>query len=393
MDRGFVDRDGVDEPAIPTEALRSALEFAVGVAAMAAAGRPPQPYPGELRPLLRRRTLTASALEAARVVIEADPEFLGAVAGRASPDLVDEIGLLWLRRPAGWRSTVEVLLPGRGEGSNAERRRRRAAESAGARDRQDRDRAEQSLAAAVAEAEHLSRALAGATAEIERVAGERDTALTALAGLTADSKSLAAQLEVIQRELGDLRERLTAAEAIRDVALAGRAELELPAMAAAVPGVTRRGVPAKRRPLGLPGGVLGSSHRAVVHLLSHDNTTVLVDGYNVAKTTWPQLELAAQRDACVQVCERAARRWGTDIVVVFDGADVMGAAASRRAVVAVRFSPGGVSADDVIRHLAAELPVTRHVVVVTNDRAIVVDVRRLGCNVVASELFAAVANS
>lgn len=395
----------MDDPAsIPTAALRSALHFAVGVAALRAARRPPEPYPAALRPLLRRTVLPAAALETARQVVEGDDEFRSAVAAQSSPDLVDEIGLLWLARPAGWQATIDVLVRSSGVASTTDRRRREAAEHARMRDRQQRDRAERELLVSRARVTELEAALAAAQAEVSVLAAGRQSIAEELAtvrhGAERDHRrherevgELADRLAAIQADLESMRRQVAEAERVRDIALAGRAEGELPAMASVGPEVVRRRLPARRRPIGIPGGMLGSSERAAVHLLAHPDVTVLVDGYNVAKATWPLLDLASQRDACVAACERVARRWGTDLAVVFDGADVVGSPAAARPVVAVRFSPAGVSADDVIRRLVAELPHARHVIVVTNDRAIVDDVRRAGCNVIASEQFASVANS
>ncbi len=117
---------------------------------------------------------------------------------------------------------------------------------------------------------------------------------------------------------------------------------------------------------------------------------VLVDGYNVAKLAWPQLDLEAQRMCCIDACEDVARRHGTEIVVVFDGALVAGASSPRR-LVRVTFSPEGVSADDVVRSEVAGLADATPVVVVTNDQAIVHDVRGFGANVVSSEQWLAFA--
>ncbi len=395
----------MDDPAsIPTAALRSALHFAVGVAAAARRSPPALPFPAALRPLLRRTVLPAAAMETVRQVIEGDDEFRSAVAGQSSPDLVDEIGLLWLVRPARRLATADVLVRSSGVASTADRRRREAAEHARMRDRQQRDRAERELLVSRARVADLDVALAAAQAEVSGLVAGRESTAEEVATVRREAErdrrrherevaDLTDRLAAVQSDLESMRHQVVEAERVRDIALAGRAEGELPAMAAAAPEVIRRRAPVRRRPIGVPGGMLGSSERAAVHLLAHPDVTVLVDGYNVAKATWPLLDLAGQRDACVTACERVARRWGTDLVVVFDGADVVGPSAAARPVVAVRFSPAGVSADDVIRRLVTELPVARQVIVVTNDRAIVDDVRRAGCNVIASEQFASVANS
>jgi predicted RNA-binding protein with PIN domain len=139
----------------------------------------------------------------------------------------------------------------------------------------------------------------------------------------------------------------------------------------------------RRRALPLPGGVIATSGAAAEFLLRSD-AAVLVDGYNVAKLGWPADTLDEQRRRLLDGLENVARRYGTDISVVFDGAEVVGAHAARRRMVRVSYSPAGVTADDVIRDEVRRLPHARSVVVVTNDAAIITDVRALGANVVPS---------
>jgi predicted RNA-binding protein with PIN domain len=79
-----------------------------------------------------------------------------------------------------------------------------------------------------------------------------------------------------------------------------------------------------------------------------------------------------------------ACRHGTDVRVVFDGADVGPVRTKPRRRVAVRFSPPSVLADDVIREIVAAHPAEEAIVVVTNDQEIVRDVRSAGANVVTS---------
>ena len=151
-----------------------------------------------------------------------------------------------------------------------------------------------------------------------------------------------------------------------------------------------RSPPSRRKPIPIPGGLYGDSTAAAEHLLRVRDVCVLVDGYNVAKLAWPQLELADQRERCIEMLEDMTRRIGTDIRVVFDGAEVVGAS-SRRRLVRVQFSPPGVSADDVIRSEVAAIPSTVPAVVVTNDQAIVNDVRTAGVNVVSTDVLLCVA--
>ncbi len=144
-----------------------------------------------------------------------------------------------------------------------------------------------------------------------------------------------------------------------------------------------------RSPLRLPGGVIASSAVAAEFLLRSD-AVVLVDGYNVAKLAWPNRSLEAQRNQLLDALENAARRFGSDITIVFDGAAVIGAHATRRRLVRVVYSPDGVIADDVIRDEVRRLPAARAVAVVTNDAEIVTDVKALGANVVPSNALIAV---
>ncbi len=75
---------------------------------------------------------------------------------------------------------------------------------------------------------------------------------------------------------------------------------------------------------------------------------------------------------------------------MFDGASVIGAPAGHRLLVKVSFSPDGVSADDVLRAEVGALDVSRPVVVITDDQAILTDVRAAGANTVSSATFLAV---
>ncbi len=115
------------------------------------------------------------------------------------------------------------------------------------------------------------------------------------------------------------------------------------------------------------------------------DAAVLIDGYNVAKLGWPDESLAVQRDRLLDAVENLARRFATDVTVVFDGTSVIGAHTRRRRLVRVVYSPDGVIADDVIRDEVRRLPTSRPVVVVTNDAEIVRDVRAAGANTIRSD--------
>jgi predicted RNA-binding protein with PIN domain len=115
----------------------------------------------------------------------------------------------------------------------------------------------------------------------------------------------------------------------------------------------------------------------------------VVDGYNVAKLGWPSCSLAEQRDALLDALESLVRRVGTRVLVVFDGARVVAPATGRK-LLRVVFTAEGTLADDEIRRVVAELPTDQPVVVVTNDKAILADVRGDGANTVSSDHLLAV---
>jgi predicted RNA-binding protein with PIN domain len=146
---------------------------------------------------------------------------------------------------------------------------------------------------------------------------------------------------------------------------------------------------ARRAPLSIPGGLYGDSVEVADHLLRQRDVLVVVDGYNVAKLGWASCSLAEQRDALLDSLESLVRRVGTRVVVVFDGAQVVAPATGRK-LLRVVFTREGVLADDEIRRIVAELPTDQPVVVVTNDKAILADVRGDGANTVSSDHLLAV---
>ena len=110
---------------------------------------------------------------------------------------------------------------------------------------------------------------------------------------------------------------------------------------------------------------------------------LIVDGYNVTKTGYPDLTLAEQRDRLIRALGALSARTAVEVTVVFDGAAVVAAPASTRQVRVV-FSPPGVIADDVVRKMAAAEPAGRVVVVVSSDREVIDGVRRSGARTAPS---------
>lgn len=424
---------------VPDGVIASALEFAVGIAAVGAKLRPPLSFPAELRPFLKFTRLPATARSHVRAAVHADRVFLDRLALAAKPELVDEAGLLWLQRGEGWQerlAALSALAPRAGHDAAADlrraERRRQAAELAARR-------AVAEVVALRVELDRRATAEATMAEDVEALRRERDALREQARAHQADQRRSLGRVAAAEEQLEQRRvEALTAqrelseARTMRDELLAARAD-DAPARSAGAtevvsgagavaeqlraqadraaelgrtiaqlsqqiaaleivpvpsPAERPRSRPrrptAGRRPLALPGGVYGSSVEAAEHLVRSHGAAVLVDGYNVAKLAWPALDLDHQRQRCVEASEDVARRLGADITVVFDGASVVGAT-GRRTLVRVVFSPAGVSADDVIRAEVAARPTTVAVVVITNDAAIVADVRAAGANVVSSE--------
>ncbi|MQA09431.1 MAG: RNA-binding protein [Pseudonocardiaceae bacterium] len=123
---------------------------------------------------------------------------------------------------------------------------------------------------------------------------------------------------------------------------------------------------------------------ALDRLLALPSVHMVVDGYNVTKTGYPELALADQRDRLVHQLAALASRTGAEVTVVFDGAGVVAVPTATPKGVRVLFSDPGVLADDVIRALVAAEPEGRPVVVVTSDRAVADSVWRRGAHPVPS---------
>jgi predicted RNA-binding protein with PIN domain/uncharacterized coiled-coil protein SlyX len=381
--------------------LRSALDFAVLMAREGRKFKPPMKYPKGLDKYLKMQRIPGTALASIRRMVEADDAFRSRIAVGALPELVDPIGKLWLERPAGWEDDLQRLVV------------EADATSAAAEAANDLKRAEKRRDAAETAA---ARTRAQLVVLNEQVI-ERNLVID---GLRADLVKLSESIEQLRTESVDSRNearhardreaaalgKLAAAEAERDAATAARGMADRATLAAerselarlaataesladrlsalAAPPASGRPQAVKRKALPLPGGVMGDPDAAAEYLL-RSGASVLVDGYNVAKLAWPALDLAGQRVVLLDAIENLARRFGSDITVVFDGADVVGATSDRRRIARVVYSPAEVIADDVIRDEVRRLPMTRQVVVVTNDQEIVRDVRSMGANTMTSD--------
>jgi predicted RNA-binding protein with PIN domain len=138
-------------------------------------------------------------------------------------------------------------------------------------------------------------------------------------------------------------------------------------------------------------GVVGrvEDPAALDRLLALPTVHLVVDGYNVTKTGYPELSLSDQRDRLVRQLAALSARTSAEVTLVFDGAGVIAVPTAAPRGVRVLFSDPGVLADDVIRALVTAEPEGRPVVVVTSDRAVADSVRRRGAHPVPSAVLLA----
>ncbi|HEY2205688.1 MAG TPA: NYN domain-containing protein [Pseudonocardia sp.] len=113
---------------------------------------------------------------------------------------------------------------------------------------------------------------------------------------------------------------------------------------------------------------------------------LVVDGYNVTKTAYPELPLFDQRARLLGSLGVLAARTAAEVTVVFDGASVVAGPTRQPRGVRVLFSDPGVPADDVIVELVSAEPPGRPVVVASSDRAVTDATRARGAHSLASAI-------
>jgi predicted RNA-binding protein with PIN domain len=364
-------------------------------------------------------------LRLADQLAETGGDVASAVASGAVPSAADPVELAaaaYLLRPEGWPALVAAAEESaRGSRESAEaaqadevatRLRRQVAELQEDTQRLRRRHREQAdglraenddLRRRVRDLRHRVREAEGTVASArESAEAEVRAAEQRVAAAEADVRRLRARVAEVEAELATARR----AERAERVDGAVRARLLLDAVVQAAQGLQRElGLPAVER---LPAdtvaarvaeeGVRPSAGRGslptddpglVEELLRLPRAHLIVDGYNVTKTAWPELPLERQRDRLVTRAAALMARTGAETTIVFDAA-----ATRHRPVVPaprglrVLFSPYGVIADDVIRDLVAAEPPGRNVVVVSSDQAVARDVVAAGFRVVAAEALA-----
>jgi len=420
----------VSSAGLPESIRRRVVE----VAAERLGAMAPEDVPPTLRPFqrftpARRRQVVlplATALETdeafrtavADGVRTALPELVAALeAGEdvAAVDPDDAAAVAYLIRSPGWEGLVAAAA-----GREASARSSIAAEAASRSVEAAQRSAAASLAAAVARAEAAEERLARASEDVERErrrareAGDRarqaearaaslaaevdrlGAAVTAAEAAAAEAQRRAAARqseleETLERVRRDSRESREAADV--------RTWLLLDTLTRAASGLREElspGPPA-RRPADFVAtaasdmdgsGRLAADEPGVVDvLLGMPQAHLIVDGYNVTKSGFPDLPLEDQRGRLVSALGALAARTGAEVTCVFDGARVETrvapsvTGAGRR--VRVVFSPPGEIADEVIKRLVRAEPAGRVVVVCTADQEIVTETTRAGARIVS----------
>ncbi|MEU7783233.1 NYN domain-containing protein [Amycolatopsis sp. NPDC049159] len=238
--------------------------------------------------------------------------------------------------------------------------------------RQARDAAEAAAAEAdrgsAARADEIAALTAQLDRERQRVAGERARAERAAADAEIARQSAREARQADEVRLGLLIDTI-------DGAVNGlRRELAIGARGARPADMVR----GTRSGTGQGGKIADVS--TLDRYLALPNVHLIVDGYNVTKTGYPELALADQRDRLIHQLQALAARTSAEVTVVFDGAGVLSVPASVPRGVRVLFSDRGVLADDVIRNIVATEPAGRPMVVATSDRAVADSVRGGGAH-------------
>lgn len=356
-------------------------------------------------------------------ITQSQPELAGALESGAPPaaaDPVDVAAAAYVLRPADWVKLVaaagEEVQRADAERVDEETRReleRLREELAHARShtRSETERLRTELDAARKEAESLQRKLRSALSEVKRGeaalrrgSAETDTvraeAAAQVSAAESESRRLKARLTEAEtsveasrraaregRSVEDMRLRLLL-DTVLDAAQGLRRELALPPSSIRPADSVEAVEPGRMSPKDIAARALSETDPALLdQLLALPQAHLIVDGYNVTKTGYPQMPLEKQRLRLLGGLSVLAAQTGAEMTCVFDGAELAAPVllAPPRGV-RVLFSKAGVTADELIRQLARAEPPGRPVVVVSTDREVADGVAKAGARPVASAL-------
>ncbi|MFI5629659.1 NYN domain-containing protein [Streptomyces sp. NPDC051664] len=354
---------------------------------------------------------------------ESQPELTAAVGAGSPPaaaDPVDVAAAAYVLRPVGWVKLVaaagEEVQRADAERADEESRRelerlREELAQARTQTKSETERLRGELDAARKEADALGRKLRSALNEVKR--GEaavrrgkaetetvRTEAAARISAAESETRRLRARLGEAEasveasrraaregRTVEDMRLRLLL-DTVLDAARGLRRELALPPSSIRPADSVDAVEPGAMSPKDIAARALSDTDPALLdQLLALPQAHLIVDGYNVTKTGYPQLPLEKQRLRLLGGLAVLAAQSGAEMTCVFDGAELAAPVllAPPRGV-RVLFSKPGVTADELIRQLARAEPPGRPVVVVSTDREVADGVAKAGARPVASVL-------
>ncbi|WP_030249440.1 MULTISPECIES: NYN domain-containing protein [unclassified Streptomyces] len=352
---------------------------------------------------------------------EAQPELTGALDSGSPPpaaDPLDVAAAAYVLRPLGW---VKLVTAAGEEAQRADAERadeenraeleRLRAELDRAREhtRAETERLRTELESAKKETESLHRKLRAAVSDVKRGEAALRKAHGEIEAVRAEGQ---AQVSAAESETRRLKARLgeteAALEAARRAAREGRSvedmrvrllldtlldatqglrrELALPPVSVRPAETVDAVEPGRMSPKDIAARALSENDPQVLdQLLALPQAHLVVDGYNVTKTGYPQMPLEKQRLRLLGQLSQLAAQSGAEVTCVFDGAELAAPVllAPPRGV-RVLFSKPGVTADELIRQLVRAEPPGRPVIVASTDREVADGVARAGARPVAS---------
>ncbi|MFJ8182093.1 NYN domain-containing protein [Streptomyces sp. NPDC096105] len=352
---------------------------------------------------------------------EAQPELTGALDSGSPPpaaDPLDVAAAAYVLRPPGWVKLVaaagEEVQRADAERADEETRaelERLRAELDRAREhtRSETERLRAELDATKRESDSLHRKLRSALADVKRgeaalrkLRGEmeavRADGQAQVSAAESETRRLKARLGETEaaleaarraaregRSVEDMRVRLLL-DTVLDAAQGLRRELALPPVSVRPAETVDAVEPGRMTPKDIAARALSEDDPAVLdQLLALPQAHLVVDGYNVTKTGYPQMPLEKQRLRLLGQLAQLAAQTGAEVTCVFDGAELAAPVllAPPRGV-RVLFSKPGVTADELIRQLVRAEPPGRPVIVASTDREVADGVARAGARPVAS---------
>ncbi|MFH9327552.1 NYN domain-containing protein [Streptomyces althioticus] len=352
---------------------------------------------------------------------EAEPELTGALDSGSPPpaaDPLDVAAAAYVLRQPGWVKLVTAAGE-EAQRADAERadeetraeleRLRGELDRAREHTRSEAERLRAELDAAKKETDSLHRKLRSALADVKRgeaalrkLRGEmeavRAEGQAQVSAAESETRRLKARLGETEaaleaarraaregRSVEDMRVRLLL-DTVLDAAQGLRRELALPPVSVRPAETVDAVEPGRMTPKDIAARALSEDDPAVLdQLLALPQAHLVVDGYNVTKTGYPQMPLEKQRLRLLGQLAQLAAQTGAEVTCVFDGAELAAPVllAPPRGV-RVLFSKPGVTADELIRQLVRAEPPGRPVIVVSTDREVADGVARAGARPVAS---------